>query len=157
MKTKLLFSTLAVAVLSAFTVQNASAHCQVPCGIFADQLEFEKLLEAQTTIAKANVQMAELIKENTPLNANQAARWIITKEDHCKKVMESVAQYFMAQRIKPDADNYEKSLIAAHNVMRAAMKAKQDPSAEVAEALKTAIFDLYRAYEGKEPDFGHDH
>ncbi|MDF1849595.1 MAG: superoxide dismutase [Ni] [Verrucomicrobiales bacterium] len=156
MKTKLLFSTLAVAVLSAFTVQNASAHCQVPCGIFADQLEFEKLLEAQTTIAKANVQMAELIQENTPLNANQAARWIMTKEDHCKKVMESVAQYFMAQRIKPDADNYEKALIAAHNVMRAAMKAKQDPSAEVAEALKTAIFDLYRAYEGKEPDF-HSH
>ena len=156
MKTKLLFSTLAVAVLSAFTVQNASAHCQVPCGIFADQLEFEKLLEAQTTIAKANVQMAELIQENTPLNANQAASWIMTKEDHCKKVMESVAQYFMAQRIKPDADNYEKALIAAHNVMRAAMKAKQDPSAEVAEALKTAIFDLYRAYEGKEPDF-HSH
>jgi hypothetical protein len=37
--------------------------------------------------------------------------------------------------------------------MRAAMKAKQDPSDEVAEAVKTAILDLYRAYEGKEPNF----
>lgn len=156
MKTKLFLSTLIAVAFGLFSTQESQAHCQVPCGIFADQLEFEKLLEAQTTIAKANVQMAELIKDDSPLAVNQATRWIMTKEDHCKKVMESVAQYFMAQRIKPDAENYNKSLVAAHNVMRAAMKAKQDPSAEVAEALKTAIFDLYRAYEGKEPDF-HSH
>lgn len=157
MKIKLLFSFLSIAALSALSLQNASAHCQVPCGIFADQIEFEKMLEAQTTIAKANAEMAKLLGEDSPLAFNQATRWVMTKEDHCKKVMESVAQYFMAQRIKPDAENYQESLVAAHNVMRAAMKAKQDPSAEVADALKKAIFDLYRAYEGKEPDFKHEH
>ncbi|MDF1659806.1 MAG: superoxide dismutase [Ni] [Verrucomicrobiales bacterium] len=154
-KTILTLPLLAVAFLSLST-HNVEAHCQVPCGIFSDQAEFEKMLEAQTTIAKANVEMAKLIEENTPLAVNQATRWIMTKEDHCKKVIESVSEYFMAQRIKPDAENYETALLAAHTVMRAAMKAKQDPSAEVAEALKTAIFDLYRAYEGKEPDF-HSH
>ena len=157
MKTKVLFSCLALTLLSLLGVQNASAHCQVPCGIFSDQVEFEKMLEAQITIAKANREMAKLLEDDSALAFNQATRWVMTKEDHCKKVMASVAEYFMAQRIKPDAENYEKTLIAAHNVMRAAMKAKQDPSDEVAEALKTAIFDLYRAYEGKEPDFGHEH
>lgn len=156
MKNTTLILSLALAAFTSLTLQKADAHCQVPCGIFADQAEFEKMLEAQTTIAKANVEMAKLIEENTPLAVNQATRWIMTKEDHCKKVIESIAEYFMAQRIKADADNYEKALLAAHKVMVAAMKAKQDPSAEVAETLKTAIFDLYRAYEGKEPDF-HSH
>ena len=149
MKAKLLIATLLVTFVAAPFAQKAMAHCQVPCGIFADQLRFEAMLEDQTTVAKANVQMAELLKESTPLAVNQATRWILTKEDHCSKIMETVAEYFMAQRIKPDAENYEKTLIAAHNVMRAAMKAKQDPSAEVAEALKTSILDLYLAYEGK--------
>ncbi|MEM1441036.1 MAG: superoxide dismutase [Ni] [Verrucomicrobiota bacterium] len=150
--------SLSIALAAVFTIstQDAKAHCQVPCGIFSDQIEFEKMLEAQTTIAKANVEMAKLIEENTPLAVNQATRWIVTKEEHCKKIISSVAEYFMAQRIKPDAENYEKALLAAHATMRAAMKAKQDPSAEVAEALKESIFDLYRAYEGKEPDF-HEH
>jgi hypothetical protein len=40
--------------------------------------------------------------------------------------------------------------------MRAAMKAKQDPSDEVAAALKKSITDLYEAYEGKKYK-GHDH
>lgn len=155
MKTILTLS-LALAAVFTFTAQQANAHCQVPCGIFSDQVEFEKMLEAQTTIAKANVEMAKLIEEDTPLAVNQATRWIMTKEDHCAKIIASVAEYFMAQRIKPDAENYEKALLAAHATMRAAMKAKQDPSAEVAEALKESIFDLYRAYEGKEPDF-HEH
>lgn len=150
MNTKLTLFTLVFAISSALTFQNADAHCQVPCGIFADQIEFEKMLEAQTTIAKANAEMAKLLGDDSPLAVNQATRWIMTKEDHCKKIMASVAEYFMAQRIKPDAENYEKTLVAAHNAMRAAMKAKQDPSAEVAEALKAAIIGLYEAYEGKE-------
>ena len=149
MKSKFLLCILLTTFVAAPFVQKTMAHCQVPCGIFADQLRFESMLEDQTTIAKANLQMAELLEESTPLAVNQATRWILTKEDHCSKIMETVAGYFMAQRIKPDAENYEKTLIAAHNVMRAAMKAKQDPSAEVAEALKTSILELYQAYEGK--------
>ena len=155
MKTPLILA-IATAALVAVLPQNSNAHCQVPCGIFADQIEFEKLLEAQTTIAKANTEMAKLLGDKAPLAVNQATRWIMTKEDHCKKIMESVAQYFMAQRIKPDAENYEKKLVAAHNVMRAAMKAKQDPSDEVASALKDSIIALYEAYEGKKYQ-GHSH
>lgn len=156
MRYSILLPTLLAALFSFGGIQNVGAHCQVPCGIFSDGVEFEKMLEAHTTIAKANTEMAKLLDDNSPLAVNQATRWIMTKEDHCKKIMHSVAQYFMAQRIKPDADNYEKALTAAHDVMRAAMKAKQDPSDEVAAALKTSILDLYRAYEGKEPDF-HEH
>jgi nickel superoxide dismutase len=36
------------------------------------------------------------------------------------------------------------------------MKCKQDANPDTAENLKNAIYDLYRAYEGKEPDLSHD-
>jgi nickel superoxide dismutase len=155
MKTTLLTLSLLVASALFLPVRNAEAHCQVPCGIFHDQLRFEEMLEDQSTIAKANLQIAELLKETTPLNFNQATRWVMTKEDHCSKIITTVSEYFMAQRIKPGDDEaaYTKTLVAAHSLMRAAMKAKQDPSAEVVEAVKTAILDFYRVYEGKEPAF----
>ena len=63
----------------------------------------------------------------------------------------------MAQRIKPDNPDYAKQLTAAHTVMIAAMKAKQSADAATAKTLEKAIFDFYRAYEGKEPDFDHEH
>ena len=149
------FAALAVIGLTLFQLPtNADAHCQVPCGIYGDQLRFEAMLEDQTTIAKAGAEIARLSAETpSALNTNQLARWVVTKETHAQKIQDTIAEYFMAQRIKADSENYAATLQAAHKVMVAAMKTKQDPSAEVAEALKTSILDLYRAYEGKEPDF----
>lgn len=133
---------------------NLLAHCQVPCGIYGDQLRFEAMLEDQKTIAKAGTELAKHAGEAmTALSANQMARWAVTKEEHAQKIQDTIAAYFMAQRIKADDPQYSAKLTAAHMVMTAAMKTKQDPSAEVAEALKSAIFDFYRAYEGKEPQF----
>jgi len=153
MRTSLILSVVFAAFLA---VPNLGAHCQVPCGIYGDQLRFQSMLEDQTTIAKASEQIGELVQENTGQNANQAARWVVTKEEHAQRIQDTIAAYFMAQRIKPDAEGYAETLQAAHEVMRAAMKTKQQVSEEAAEALKEAIFDLYRAYEGKEPDF-HEH
>ena len=50
-----------------------------------------------------------------------------------------------------------KQLTAAHAVIIAAMKCKQSADPATAKVLETAIFDLYRAYEGKEPAFDHSH
>ena len=136
-------------------------HCQVPCGIYTDQLRFEQMLEDTKTIAKsiASVEtIAEAMKggELSPTNVNQLTRWVTTKEDHASNTQKIVAEYFLTQRIKESNNNYTSQLIAAHKVMVAAMKCKQDAKPATAEALKAAILDLYRAYEGKEPNFEHD-
>ncbi|MCH5372980.1 MAG: hypothetical protein JJ992_03310, partial [Planctomycetes bacterium] len=49
--------------------------------------------------------------------------------------------------------SYIKKLTAAHAVMQAAMKCKQTVDPATADALKEAIYNFYRAYEGKEPQF----
>jgi len=150
-------SALSVAFLCAFT-SLAMAHCQVPCGIYGDQLRFEQMLEDEHTIAKAQAQINEMTDgEITAQKVNQMARWVAAKEDHATKIQNTIAAYFMAQRIKADNKDYVKQLTAAHAVMVAAMKCKQSADPATAKVLEKKIFDLYRAYEGKEPDFEHEH
>lgn len=136
----------------------AFAHCQVPCGIYGDQLRFEQMLEDEHTISKAQLQLDELSGgEVDAQTVNQMGRWVSTKEDHATKIQDTISHYFLAQRIKPDNPNYVKQLTAAHAVIIAAMKSKQSADPATAKALEKAIFDLYRAYEGKEPAFNHSH
>ena len=152
------YALLAFAACTFLTLPNgrvANAHCQVPCGIYGDQRRFEEMLEDVATIAKAITQINELAEKSDALSHNQLARWVATKEAHASNIQKVIADYFMAQRIKSTNENYIKQLTAAHDVIVAAMKCKQTVDPASAEALKKAVFDLYRAYEGKEPKFDH--
>ena len=137
-------------------VAAPTPHCEVPCGIYSDQMRFEMMLEDTKTIAKAITSLKEYCDgfKNGPPNAkviNQMTRWVNTKEQHATNTQHIISQYFLTQRIKPDNKEYAKQLAAAHKVMVCAMKCKQDPADETAAALKASILDFYRAYEGKEP------
>lgn len=132
-------------------------HCQVPCGIYTDQLRFESMLEDTRTIAKGigkiNEFAANIGNGLTGDAINQNVRWVTTKEEHATHIQEVMASYFFAQRIKSDHKDYTGQLATAHRVIVTAMKAKQAADPATAEALKGAILDFYRAYEGKEPNF----
>jgi len=149
------FAALAVLVAGLAAPAVAFAHCQVPCGIYGDQLRFEQLLEDAKTIAKAQAQLNELLAGGQPTaqSVNQMARWVMTKEEHAGKVQDTMQAYFLAQRIKADSPRYVEQLKAAHVVITSAMKCKQSADGTTAKALEEAIYDLYRAYEGKEPEF----
>ncbi len=125
------------------------AHCEVPCGIYADQRRFEEMLEDQMTIAKSIANINGLAGKKDAQSVNQLVRWINTKEAHASNIQQIMAQYFLTQRIKADSKDYHKKLAAAHAVMVAAMKCKQNTTAEVGIALDEAIKKFYEAYEGK--------
>ena len=127
-------------------------HCQVPCGIYGDQLRFEGMLEDTKTTAKAISQIGELATAApSATGMNQAVRWVNNKESHAQNIQDVMGEYFFAQRIKSDHKDYTAQLATAHKVIVAAMKCKQDAAPATADALKAAIEDFYRAYEGKEP------
>ena len=116
------------------------------------------MLEDEHTISKAQIQINEIADADISADAiNQGVRWVTTKEEHATRIQNTIAAYFMAQRIKPGTEGYTKKLTAAPAVMVAAMKCKQSSDPDTAKALEKSIFDLYRAYEGKEPDFDHKH
>jgi len=154
------FATIANAnepVVTASPAAKAPApapHCQVPCGIYGDQLRFERMLEDTKTIAKA-ISQIEAGGAPTPKSMNQMVRWINNKESHAQNIQDVMSEYFFAQRIKSDHKDYTAQLTTAHKVIVAAMKCKQDAAAPTADALKAAIEDFYRAYEGKEPEKEH--
>eukprot|EP00933_Yihiella_yeosuensis_P082224 TRINITY_DN96008_c0_g1_i1.p1 TRINITY_DN96008_c0_g1~~TRINITY_DN96008_c0_g1_i1.p1 ORF type:complete len:176 (-),score=49.13 TRINITY_DN96008_c0_g1_i1:216-743(-) len=127
-------------------------HCQVPCGIFHDDGRIASILEDAQTIRKAVVQCQELHKSGKLQDVHQMVRWINTKEDHAAKIMNTVSEYFMAQKIKKellsDHDYYE-VLGLHHAVLVAAMKAKQSSELAAVDALDKAIQALRPVYEKK--------
>jgi small subunit ribosomal protein S27Ae len=75
-------------------------HCQVPCGIFDDPMIVAEIRQACATIRKAMAQINELSAAGTAQAFNQMTRWVNTKEEHCSKIMTTVADYCLAQRCK---------------------------------------------------------
>ena len=122
----LLFLTL----LTVLASKQLFGHCQVPCGVYTDQLRFEQMLEDQTTIEKASKLIAELSDKEDALSHQQLSRWVATKEAHATNIQKIIAEYFMIQRIKATDKDYETQLKGAHAVMVAAMKCKQNLDAE---------------------------
>ena len=121
----------------------AFAHCQVPCGIYDDSGRIKAMKENVATITKA---MASIQKPaDTPQALNQHVRWINTKEDHATKIITTVSEYFLTQKLKDvpsDSSDYQKYLEALalhHKVMRLAMKTKQSTDDKTAKDLAHAV------------------
>ncbi|MDJ0974684.1 MAG: superoxide dismutase [Ni] [Planctomycetota bacterium] len=151
---RLVSSSLLLVLLFAGTSRMAASHCEVPCGVFDDPMRFEKMLEDVATIRKAIKGIQDMAGKNDAKSVNQTTRWVVTKGEHAVKTQHTIAQYFMAQRIKPAKDEagqakYLANLTAAHAVMIAAMKCKQDADPATADTLEAAIKTFYKAYFGK--------
>jgi|Transcript_71643 ubiquitin len=125
-------------------------HCQVPCGIFDDPAMVDQVKQDCATIRKAMVQITELQKDMSAKNINQMTRWVMTKEDHCNKVIKTVSEYCLCQRVKKEVfksdGDYVDALKAHHAVMQAAMKAKQTVEEAGADALDHAVGDFCKMY-----------
>mmetsp|Transcript_63152 Transcript_63152/g.152770 ORF Transcript_63152/g.152770 Transcript_63152/m.152770 type:complete len:155 (-) Transcript_63152:145-609(-) len=127
-------------------------HCQVPCGIFTDDLRVAGIKEDAQTIRKAVVQISELHKANSLQDMHQLARWINTKEEHASKVMHTIGDYFLAQKVKKELlteAEYREVLVAHHAVMVAAMKTKQSTELAPVDALDAAISAMEPIYAAK--------
>ncbi len=145
-------STLLTAVAAGITASvlltlgqpAALAHCEVPCGIYDDHARIDQMLEDTTTVGKAVAQILELSGKTDAQSLNQLTRWINNKEIHATKIQDTIAQYFLNQRVKPARqgtqawNDYVMRLVQHHAVMVAAMKTKQtvDPR-KVAELRET--------------------
>lgn len=151
--------------VSLMGVKNVYSHCEVPCGIYDDELRIALLYEHITTIEKAMEQIGTLSGEGDK-NYNQIVRWIVTKEEHAVKIQDIANQYFITQRIKlpeqTEGDEYEKyikQLTLMHQVIVYAMKAKQTTDMQYIEKMRKAVGDFEEVYfEGKHrhnPDGSH--
>ncbi|MHC4338567.1 MAG: superoxide dismutase [Ni] [Planctomycetota bacterium] len=63
----------------------AHSHCQIPCGIYNDQLRSDLIAEHITTIEKA-MKMITLLSQADKPNMNQMIRWVQNKEKHAEEM-----------------------------------------------------------------------
>jgi nickel superoxide dismutase len=77
---------------------------------------------------------------------NQLVRWVMNKERHAQKIISTICDYFLTQRVKPSQKDYAERLIKHHTVIIAAMKAKQNADVKYAKTLKESIEALSSYY-----------
>ena len=129
-----------------------SAHCEIPCGIYADKMRIDMIKEHITTVEKSMTQITNL--ENTnPLNYNQLVRWITNKDEHANQIQNIVSQYFMTQRIKivdesdkAATNKYQKEISLLHEMLVYAMKTKQTTELINCEKLRHLVDTFYNLY-----------
>jgi nickel superoxide dismutase len=115
-----------------------AAHCEIPCGIYDDAMRVKMIAEHITTIEKSMNQVMKLQGEK-PVNYNQLVRWVTNKDDHASKLQHIVTQYFMTQRIKPDATKYQEKLVVLHKMLLYAMKCKQTTDLDNVNTLRSLL------------------
>jgi nickel superoxide dismutase len=135
MKTIKLLLIGAIVFLGATT---AYAHCEIPCGIYGDEMRIQMLREHITTIEKSMNSIIALKKEKEH-DANQIVRWVMNKERHAEEFQHIVTQYFMTQRIKPDAKAYQEKLVLLHKMLISSMKCKQTTDLQFVKDLRELV------------------
>jgi nickel superoxide dismutase len=142
---------VAVLLMVFFNAAEVGAHCEIPCGIYDDEMRINMIAEHITTIEKAMKQIVQLGGEKHT-NHNQLARWVVNKEYHANELQHIVTQYFMTQRIKPDAKKYSEKLTLLHKMLIHAMKCKQTTDLNhiaTLRSLSRAFQDLYLGHSQK--------
>jgi nickel superoxide dismutase len=154
---KLLYVVAALAAgFSSISLQDARAHCQIPCGIYDDAARFVTMREHVATVEKSMGLIVSLTAEE-PKNSNQIVRWVSSKETHADALAEIVTYYFMTQRIKAPADlkdraavaKYQGDLALLHQLLVYSMKAKQTTDTANTKKLLELIGKFEESYLGK--------
>jgi nickel superoxide dismutase len=151
MKSTLLVAFSAI-FIAAILPAGVRSHCEIPCGIYDDQVRVTLLKEHITTIEKSMDQIVALSSAGNK-NYNQLVRWVTNKEEHAGKFMEIVTQYFLTQRIKPvdpakpdEYRAYQARLGLLHQMLVYAMKCKQTTEKANTDKLKKLVEEFSGIY-----------
>lgn len=127
-------------------------HCEIPCGIYNDEMRFSMIAEHIQTTEKAMKQIMELSNQSSP-NMNQIVRWVVNKEKHAEDIQHIISQYFLTQRIKLPAEEnpealkrYNEKISLCHQILVYAMKTKQTTVLANVGKLKSAVQLFKKAY-----------
>ena len=150
MKKKKCLKVALVFLMILLTTGYAAAHCEIPCGIYDDEMRVKMIAEHITTIEKSMNQIVRL-RGQKPGDCNQRVRWVMNKDDHANELQYIVSQYFMTQRIKLDTEKYSQKLSVLHKMLVYAMKCKQTTDLSHITMLRSLLKEFQNLY------FDHSH
>lgn len=117
------------------------AHCQMPCGIYHDDMVFDMIDQYIETMFKGMTMLTDS-KFATPKEKNEFMRWVINKENMSDETAELILTYFLQQKIKPDEEDTPKRLASAHRLLFALVQIKQNSD----RALLQGFYDEWEKF-----------
>ncbi len=84
-----------------FQATTLEAHCQMPCGIYHDDMVYDQIDQYTETMYKGIAVMIDS-KFETAKERNEFVRWTIQKEEASDEVASIFTKYFLQQKIKPE-------------------------------------------------------
>lgn len=128
---KILLTATALLALQVFPHQ-IQAHCQMPCGIYHDDMVYDQIDQYVETMVKA----VSILKNNDFKNAtesNKFVRWVIQKEKASDEAAHILLTYFLQQKIKPDEPDTAEKLACAHKLLFFLVAIKQNTDVDIVD------------------------
>lgn len=137
--------------LSLLAAPMLHSHCQMPCGIYHDDMVFDQIDQYVETMFKAATVMNDTRLDSTQ-NANTFVRWVVLKESASNEMADLITTYFLQQKIKPEEPDTPKRLAAAHRMLNLLMTIKQTADVKYVKAFEDEWekFKLFFHIEGYE-------
>lgn len=120
---------LLAASMMLLAQSNLSAHCQMPCGIYHDDMVYDQIDQYVETVYKGITVLNES-KFTTPKERNEFVRWVNEKETSSNEAANLITVYFLQQKIKPGEDDTVKRITSAHKLLFLLVAIKQNSDLE---------------------------
>ena len=121
---------IAVLATSLCIDNHLIAHCQMPCGIYHDDMVFAQIDQYVETMHKgiSIINQGKFVSNN---DRNELIRWVMQKDKDSDKVAGIILSYFLQQKIKPGESDTIKKLVGAHNLLFLLVAIKQTTDLEM--------------------------
>jgi len=120
---KMLFTAGLLGVILSH--QPLSSHCQMPCGIYHDDMVYEQVDQYIETMYKA-VTMLNESKFSNAKERTEFVRWACLKDDESDEMAQVFLTYFLQQKVKPDEKDTVNKLVGIHKMLFLLMRIKQN-------------------------------
>ncbi len=104
---------------------SLSAHCQMPCGIYHDNMIYDQVDQYVETMYKGMTMLSNS-KFNNAWDRNEFVRWVINKEKSSDDASQLILKYFLQQRIKPGEEDTADQVTSAHKLLFLLVQIKQN-------------------------------
>lgn len=108
------------------------AHCQMPCGIYHDEMVFNQIDQYIETMYKGITELKNS-QFSTPFERNNFIRWVVLKENASNEMANLITEYFLQQKIKPGEADTAKRLVSAHKMLFQLTAIKQNVNIKMIE------------------------
>jgi nickel superoxide dismutase len=122
---KKLIGTIGWMMTMIFLKIDLNAHCQLPCGIYHDDMVFDQIDQYAETMYKG-ISVLNQIKINNMHDQNEVIRWVLEKEKESNEIASLITIFFLQQKIKPGEPETPKRLASAHKLLFLLVAIKQN-------------------------------